>query len=161
MKKIFSILLFIFLISNVLGQNNLPKRKINEKSFPTNIDGRNFTDLKNFNGKIVAFNGIIEANEMSRNSTPFYKLKLDNNNYLWTVLMFKNEISKIGDTLKVVGYLRPVPAELNEIEKKYLKGKYMVIAFGLVDAKNANFLFLDSAELQKQEWIEGKIPSSE
>jgi len=31
---------------------------------------------------------------------------------------------------------------------------------GLVDFKNSNFLFLSGAEIQKKEWIEGKIPSS-
>ena len=74
--------------------------------------------------------------------------------------MFKNDTNKIGDTIRVVGYLRPTPNEPNEIEKKYLDGIYMVIAFGLVDFKNSNFLFLGSAVQQKQEWIDGKIPSS-
>jgi|GEM_PF-6451565 len=72
--------------------------------------------------------------------------------------MFKNEANKIGDKVRVVGYLSP--NEPNEDEKKYLDGKYMVIAFGLVDFTNSNFLFLGGAAQQKQEWIDGKIPSA-
>ncbi len=160
MKKIISIILFTFSVLNLLGQNNFPATKSNDKSFPVNINEGNFKKLKNFDGGVVAFDGIIEKSEISRNNTPFYKLKISDNNYLWTVLMFKNETNKIGDTIRVVGYLRPIPKESNENENKYLDGKYMVIAFGLVDFKNSNFLFLGSAGQQKQEWIDGKIPGS-
>lgn len=72
--------------------------------------------------------------------------------------MFKNEKDTIGDKIRVVGYLRP--SAPNETEKKYLEGKYMVLSFGLVDLKNSNFLFISGAEIQKQEWINGKIPGS-
>lgn len=160
MNKIILILLFTFSTLTSFGQNNLQTTKANEKSFPTNLNEGNFIKLKKFDGKVVAFNGTIEKIEISRNNTPFYKLKIDDKNYLWTVLMFRNETNKIGDTIRVVGYLRPTPNEPNEIERKYLDGTYMVIAFGLVDFKNSNFLFLGGAGQQKQEWINGKIPSS-
>jgi len=158
MKKILSILLLTFSVLNLFGQTSLTTVKANDKSFPTNINERDFETLKQFDDKVVAFDGIIEKIEISRNDTPFYKLMISENKYLWTVLMFKNEVNKIGDTIRVVGYLRLT--EPNGIEKKYLDSEYMVIAFGLVDFKNSNFLFLGSALQQKQEWIEGKIPSS-
>ena len=158
MKKIFPIFLLTILTINLFGQNNLSLTKTNDKSFPTNIQEGDIKELKSFDSKIIAFNGTIEKVENSRNNTPFYKLKIGNRNYLWTVLMFKNEVNKIGDTIRLVGYLRQ--AEPNEKEKIYLDTKYMVIAFGLVDFKNSNFLFLSSAGQQKQEWIDGKIPSS-
>ena len=45
-------------------------------------------------------------------------------------------------------------------EENYLTGeKLIVIAFGLVDFENENFLFLGGAEKQKKEWINGKIPT--
>ena len=156
MKILLSIILLTFSVTNLLGQSDLPKA--NENSFPTNIQKGNNDELEKFEGKIVAFNGTIEKIENSRNNTPFYRLKISNDNYLWTVLMFKNEGNKIGDKVRVVGYLNP--AEPNKTEKQYLDGKFMVIAFGLIDFENSNFLFLGGAEKQKKEWFDGKIPSA-
>ena len=158
MKTLLSILLLTFSITNLFGQNILPTTKANDKSFPTNIQEGSTKELMKFDGKIIAFNGTIEKIENSRNNTPFYRLKISNDNYLWTVLMFKNETNKIGDKIRVVGYL--IPTEPNETEKQYLDGKFMVIAFGLIDFENSNFLFLGGAGQQKQEWIDGKIPSA-
>jgi hypothetical protein len=158
MKTIFSILILTLSFVNLFGQNTQPTTKANGKSFPTNLYEGNFKQLKKFNGQIVAFDGIIEQIENSRNNTPFYKLKIGENNYLWTVLMFKNDKNITGDKIRVVGYLRL--SETNETEKKYIDGKYMVISFGLIDIKNSNFLFISGAEIQKQEWLDGKIPSS-
>nr|WP_288833573.1 hypothetical protein [uncultured Flavobacterium sp.] len=115
MKNIFTILIFTLFFTNIFGQNALPPTKANEKSFPTNLNAKNFTKLKKFNGEIVAFDGIIENIENSRNNTPTYKLKITENNYLWTVLMFKNDKNVIGDKVRIVGYLRP--SEPNETEK--------------------------------------------
>jgi hypothetical protein len=142
----------------LFGQNTGTTTKANEKSFPTNLNEGNFKKLKKFNSQIIAFDGIIEHIENSRNNTPFYKLKIGENKYLWTALMFKNDKSVIGDKIRVVGYLRH--SEPNETERKYLDGKYMVLAFGLVDIKTSNFLFISGADIQKQEWLDGKIPSS-
>lgn len=158
MKKILLFLFLTVLIANSFGQTTNQITQANEKSFPTNLDETNIKKLKKFDGKIVAFDGKIEQIEISRNNTPFYKLRITNDTHLWTVLMFDNETNKIDDKIRVVGYLRP--SEANESEKNYLDSKYMVIAFGLVDFKNSNFLFLGGAKQQKQEWIDGKIPSS-
>jgi len=158
MKTILSILIFSLSFLSLFGQDTKPTTKATEKSFPTNLNEENFKKLKKFNGKIIAFDGLIEGIENSRNNTPFYKLKIGENNYLWTALMFKNDKNIIGDKIRVVGYL--IPSDPNEIERKYLDGKYMVLSFGLVDIKSSNFLFISGAEIQKQEWIEGKIPSA-
>ncbi len=158
MKRIYLILVFALAVINLFGQDIVPTTKASEKSFPTNVNEGNFKEIKKFNRKIVAFDGIIMSIENSRNNTPFFKLKIGDSDCLWTVLMFKNDANKIGDKVRVVGYLRP--AEPNGTEKKYLDGKYIVIAFGLIDFKNSNFLFLGGAEIQKQEWIDGKIPNA-
>ena len=156
MKIILSILLLTFSVATILAQSNIPTTKPNAKSFPTNIQKGNIKELKKIDGKVVAYDGVIERIENSRNNTPFYKLKISGDNYLWTVLMFKNDINKVGDKIRVVGYL--MPAEPNDIEKQYLDTKYMVIAFGLVDFEHSNLLMTEGK--QKQEWIEGEIPSS-
>jgi hypothetical protein len=152
MRILISILLLTFSVSTVLGQSNT---NINDKSFPTNIQIGSIEELKTFDGKIIAYDGSIEKIENSRNNTPFYKLKITADNYLWTVLMFNNEANKVGDKVRIVGYL--IPAEPNESEKKYLDTKYMVIAFGLLDFESSNLLMTEGK--QKQEWINGKIPS--
>ena len=158
MMKIISILLFLSTTLSVFGQHIIPTTKMDHQSFPTNINEGNFKNLEKYNGEIVAYDGIIERIENSRNNTPFYKLQISESNYLWTVLMFNNDKNKIGDKVRVVGYLKLT--ESNESEKKYLEGKFMVIVFGLVDFNNSDFLFLGGAEQQKQEWIDGKIPSA-
>jgi len=147
MRTLLSILILTLSITNLLGQSNSATTKPTAKSFPTNIQKGSERELDKFDGKVVAFDGTIEKIENSRNNTPFYKLKIEEDNYLWTVLMFENDANKIGDKVRVVGYLGP--NEPNEDEKKYLDGKYMVIAFGLVDFTNSNFLFLGGAEQQK------------
>jgi hypothetical protein len=158
MTKLFLILCLTFSVSNLSAQNNVPPIKPTDKSFPTNLDEQNFKKLNQFDQKVVAFDGIIEKIKKSRKNTPFYKLRIGSTNYLWTALLFNNKGSKIGDTIRVVGYLnRPQP---NEAEKKFLDGKYVVLAFGLVDFKNQNFLFLQKARRQQNEWVEGKIPTS-
>jgi len=158
MRTLLTILFLAVSTTILFGQGNSSTTKPNEKSFPTNIKEGSAKELKNFDGKVIAFNGTIEKIENSRNNTPFYQIKITDDNHLWTALMFKNELNKIGDKIRVVGYL--IPAEPNEDEKKYLDGKFMVLAFGLVDFEKSNFLFLGSAGQQKQEWTDGKIPSA-
>ncbi|WP_276373729.1 hypothetical protein [Chryseolinea sp. H1M3-3] len=156
MRILLSILLLISTASTLLGQSNAPTTKVNPKSFPTNIHIGSVEELNKFDGKIIAFDGMIEKIENSRNNTPFYKLKISADNHLWTVLVFKNESNEVGDKVRIVGYL--IPSEPNEVEKQYLDTKYMVIAFGLLDFENSNLLMAEGK--QKQEWMEGKIPSS-
>ena len=156
MRVLLSILLLTSSVTTLLGQSTTSTTKVNAKSFPTNIQIGSIEELKKFDGKIIAYDGTIEKIENSRNNTPFYKLKISTDNYLWTVLMFKNEANKVGDKVRIVGYL--MPSEPNEAEKQYLDTKYMVIAFGLLDFENSNLLMTEGK--QKQEWLEGKIPSS-
>lgn len=157
-KRFLSTLIFIFSAIRLFGQHSLPVTEITAKSFPTNLNSENFNSVAQFDGKTVAFEGIIEQIRESKNNTPCYKLKIGKD-YLWTVLMFRNKESKVGDVIRVVGYLNPVPDKKGN-EEDYLDGKYMAVAFGLVDFKNNNFLFLGGAKMQRQEWMEGKIPSS-
>ena len=127
-------------------------------AFPTNIDSASFHLLKKYHGDIIAFDGQIKEIKNSRNNTPFYKLDLGDNRILWTALMFQNDVNKINESIRVVGYLRKTNDK--RPEEKFLNDyKFMVLAFGLVDFKNSNFLFLSGADMQKKEWMDGKIPS--
>lgn len=72
--------------------------------------------------------------------------------------MFKNEANKVNDTVRVVGYLRKTNDK--RPDESFLNDHvFMVLAFGLVDFKNSNFLFLKGADIQKREWMNGKIPT--
>ncbi|NQX85122.1 MAG: hypothetical protein HRT67_04355 [Flavobacteriaceae bacterium] len=153
MKALQVLILTIILTSYVSAQT-----KVTTESFPTNFSTSDFENLKKLNGDIIAFDGTIKKEMLSRNNTPFYYLELGEEKGIWTTLMFKNDKNEIGDQIRVVGYLNKVK-DLRP-EENYLNGeKFMVIAFGLVDFKTENFLFLGGADIQKKEWIEGKIPT--
>jgi hypothetical protein len=153
MRTFTILILSLFLFSLATAQT-----KATLKSFPTNFSTSDFENLKKWNGEIIAFDGIIRKKEKSRNNTPFYLLELGENKSIWTTLMFKNKANKIGDSIRVVGYLSEIKDK--RLEESYLDNeKFMVIAFGLVDFKSENFLFLGGAQIQKKEWIDGKIPT--
>ena len=148
----------IFILSIILTSCVSAQTKATSKSFPTNFSISDFENLEKLNGDIIAFDGIIKQEKLSRNNTPFYFLELEKEKGIWTTLMFKNDKNKIGDEIRVVGYLTTVK-DLRP-EENYLDGeKFMVIAFGLVDFVKEDFLFLGGADIQKKEWIEGKIPT--
>ncbi|WNH08817.1 hypothetical protein [Thalassobellus suaedae] len=153
MRTLSNLILSLFMISLSTAQT-----KATLKSFPTNFSTTEFENLKKWNGEIIAFDGIIRQEKLSRNNTPFYFLELGENKNIWTTLMFKNKKNKVGDSIRVVGYLTKIKDK--RPEENYLDNeKFMVIAFGLVDFENDNFLFLGGAKLQKKEWIDGKIPT--
>ncbi|WP_327019019.1 hypothetical protein [Croceibacter atlanticus] len=152
--RTFSILIFTLFVFSVATAQT----KATLKSFPTNFSTSEYENLKKWNGKIIAFDGIIRQEKISRNNTPFYLLELGENKSIWTTLMFKNKANKTGDSIRVVGYLTKIKDK--RPEESYLDDEnFMVIAFGLVDFKNENFLFLGGAQIQKKEWIDGKIPT--
>jgi len=154
MKNNLILLFLTFTIGLSFGQTN----KVTEKSFPTNFGQTEFNKIKKFTNKMIAYDANILEIKNSRNNTPFYKLELGEGNYLWTVLMFKNEGNVIGDKIRVVGYLNKIDSK--NTDEEYLTGeKYMVIALGLVDFEKENFLFVSSGYKQKEQWIKGEIPS--
>lgn len=156
MKKLLLLTLLIFSAINLFSQDQSRTVTATKKSFPVNFNQDQFLTLSQFDGKVIAFDGIIEDIKNSRHNTPFYKIRLGEDEYLWTVLMVGNEKNKIGDTIRVLGKLRQT-TDANQEEKEYLDGDYMVIASGLVDFKNAHFLFFDGADHQKNAWLDGRI----
>jgi hypothetical protein len=153
MKVLQILILSIILTSCASAQN-----KVTPKSFPTNFSSSEFKNLKKINGDIIAFDGTIKKARLSRHNTPFYYLELAEGKSIWTYLMFKNKANQIGDKIRVVGYLTKIKDR--KPEETYLNDeKFMVIAFGLVDFQNENFLFLGDAYIQKKQWLDGKIPT--
>jgi hypothetical protein len=79
----------VLLALNIFGQNNLATPRVTKRSFPTNINFENFKTINAFDGKVVAYNGVIEKSEISNKETPFYKVRIVDSGYLWTILMFE------------------------------------------------------------------------
>lgn len=154
MKKSLTLLLLLFIFGLSFGQSN----QVTKKSFPTNFNQSEFKKIKKFKNKVIAYDGLIVEIKNSKNNTPFYKLDLGNNNYLWTVLMFKNIDNIIGDKIRVVGYLNTLDKE-NDTEEYLIGYDYFVLALGLVDFNKSNFLFVSAGHKQKEQWVNGEIPN--
>jgi hypothetical protein len=149
-------LTFALLLISICGysQSNLSDTLKKKKTYPINFLEKDFDNIDSFNGKIIAFDADISHIENSRNNTPYYKLTLGEKS-IWAVLMFKNKMNIVGNTIRVVGYLSEIPKE----EEKATQNKYHVICFGLIDLKNGKMLFISGAKNQEKEWKDGKIPS--
>lgn len=152
-------LFYISIIALLLSSCSVAQTKVTKQSFPTNFTNLDFKDLDVRNGNIIAFDGKIVQVKNSRNNTPFYLLELNEGKKIWTVLLFKHRSNiLIGDKIRVVGYLSKI--EDRRPEEDYLiKEKYMVMGMGLVQFKKEIFLFLDGADIQRKEWIDGQIPT--
>lgn len=131
--------------------------KVTAESFPTNFDNADFENINQRNKKMIAFDGIIKEIQISRNNTPFYLLDLGEGKAIWTILVFENEKNIIGDEIRVVGYLTDIIDRKRE-EDFLGENTKMVMALGLVDFKNENFLFASGADVQRKQWIDGEIP---
>ncbi len=150
------IVIFLIKVTFLFSQN-----KVTPKSFPTNFSNSEFEKLDSIGDQIIAFDGVIKEKKISRHNTPFYLLELGKNKRIWTLILFKNDKNKINDKIRVVGYLTDIHRKDIREDETYLKNeKYIVIAMGLVDFKNENFLFVGGAKKQRKDWIKGKIPRS-
>jgi hypothetical protein len=153
--------LLVVLTSICFAKSTIAQEKtylININSFPTNLDSSNFKKIKGRRKQTIAFEGIIIDVQRSYNNTPYYKIRLDTKNFIWTLMMYQNDVTTIGNKVRVLGYLDRIDKS-NEKES-YVEGKYMIIGFGLVDFENKLYLFLKGADNQKNEWLHGKIPSA-
>ena len=153
MKGLFISMILLFSLFSATSQT-----KVSAKSFPTNFNNADFENIEERKGEMIAFDGIIKSIQVSRNKTPFYLLDLGKGKTIWTVLVFENEKNIIGDEIRIIGYLSDI------IDKKPAEAflgdhTEMVMAIGLVDFKKAIFLFAGGADIQRKEWIDGKIPT--
>lgn len=147
----------ILLIPLLLFVSSISFTQVTEKSFPTNFNSKTFKKPDKYVSEIIAYDGTIKEIQTSKNNTPFYKIDLGNNKILWTVLMFANPENKVGDKIRLIGYLNKIDHNLDS--EKYLKSHdYMVIALGLVDFQKGNYFFVGAGSKQKEQWLSGQIP---
>ena len=134
--------------------------QVTDKSFPTNFDEKSLKKAEKLIGEIIAYDGVIKEIKTSRNNTPFYKIDLGNNEILWTVLMFENSENKVGDKIRLIGYLNKI--ETVQENENYLEGyDYMVISLGLVDLEKGNYFFTGAGSKQKEQWLNDQIPQKQ
>lgn len=128
-----------------------------DKSFPTNFEAKDFTNIDKWVNKIVAFDGDIIRTERSRQNTPYFEIKIENKN-IWVVSMINTGFEKVNSKVRIIGYLIEIDTNDNKFERNIHNEKYHVLAFGILDLKSKNLTYFPGAEQQIKEWIHGKIP---
>ncbi len=142
-------------------QNSVePVANSNIKAFPTNFTEKDFKKIKKWKSKIVALDGEVIQVEKSRQNTPYSKLKIGDKE-IWIISMINSGFEKVGNKLRIVGYLMEIDSNDNEFERKIHKEKYHILTFGIVNLENKQLAYFPGSEMQIKEWMNGKIPSSE
>ena len=149
LKFIFTLLIFIFSIQNLLSQQ-----------FPVNfdIDSLNIAkkNVDKWNGKIISTQCKISQIEVGPMEKPYYKCNLDNENHIWVgSLMNDNEI-KIGETLRLLGFFSDFDKE-DDISPKYNSDKFHLLAFAVLNLTLKKAYMLPGTQTQFDEWKNGII----
>lgn len=126
--------------------------------FPINFNATDFKKINKWKSKIVALNGEVIQVEKSRQNTPYSKLKIGDNE-IWIISMVDSKFEKVGNKLRIVGYLIEIDQNDNEFERKIHKEKHHILAFGIVNLENKQVAYFPGSEMQIKEWMNGKIPS--
>ncbi|SHM82759.1 hypothetical protein [Polaribacter sp. KT 15] len=129
------------------------------KSFPINFTEKKWKKIKRWKNEIIALEGeVIEIRE-SRQKTPYSKLKIGEKE-IWVISMIDSKFEKVGNKLRVVGYLFEIAENDSQFERKIHNEKYHILAFGILNTKNKKLAYFPGSENQIKEWINGKIPTS-
>ena len=131
------------------------KETISENSYPTNFKESDFVNLSDFNQKILSFNITIIRVENSPKNTPYYQGKIGNES-IWIFSMLNSKFIKVGNKVRVVGYL----ISTEEIKSDINTDKFQLLSFGVLNLKNKKLNYFPGSEMQMKEWKEGKIPST-
>ena len=130
------------------------KENLNKSSYPTNFNESDFENISDFNQKILSFDLEIIRVENSSKNTPYYYGKIGNSK-IWIFSMINSEFIKVGNKVRVVGYL----ISTDEIPSDINSDKFHLLSFGVLNLKNKKLDYFPGSELQMKEWKEGKIPS--
>lgn len=136
-------------------QRKNTEKKESPNSYPTNFGESNLKDIAAFNEQILSFDVEIIQVEKSRRETPFYKGKIGNGT-IWIYSMVNSESIKVGNIVRVVGYLVPT----DELDTKINQDQFQVLSFGVLNLQNRKLDYFPGSEMQMKEWKEGKIPST-
>ena len=140
-----------FAISDVKAQNACPV------NFGTiQLDSAK-SDVKSWNGKIIACNVEVIQVEMGYLDKPYYKVKLENGGQLWVGSLVKSGYEKPGSKLRLLGYFSSV--ENDSIANKFNNDDFHILAFIIIDLMTKQMALLPGSEKQVKEWISGTVPS--
>ena len=131
------------------------KETINKNSYPTNFNDTDFENITDFNQKVLSFDIEILRLEKSPKNTPYYLGQIGNRK-IWIFSMIKSDLIKVGEKVRVIGYLvstQEIPSDINS-------DKFQLLSFGVFNPKNKKLDYFPGSEMQMKEWKEGKIPSS-
>lgn len=145
------------LIDAELENSIEPANSKSSQAYPTNFDQKDFKKIKKRENEIIAFKGKVIQVEKSSKNTPYSKIKIGTKE-IWVVSMIDSGFEKVGNKIKIVGYL--IPLKKSDYESKFNDDEYQVLAFGIFDLKTKELAYFPGSEMQMKEWKSGKIPRS-
>ena len=145
------------LIDAELENSVEPANTNNIQAYPTNFEQNDLKKIKKWKNEIVAFKGTVIKVETSSKNTPYSKIKIGTEE-IWVVSMIDSGFEKVGNEIKIVGYV--IPLKKSDFESKFNDDKYQVLAFGIFDVQTEELAYFPGSEIQMKEWKSGKIPSS-
>lgn len=125
---------------------------------PTNFEGKDLQNIKNLNGEIIAFNGLVTRVYKTHNDKPYYEVKLVGGNTIWIASLIDSGFEIKDNIIRILGYVSEVGND--EFAKEHNSTDYHVLAFCIIDIKTKQMSMLPGSELQIKEWLNGSIPSS-
>ncbi len=142
--------------------NNAIEKALNDKtaSFPVNFTSKKWNKIKRWENKIIALEGEVIEITRTKQNTPYYKLRIGEN-AIWVASMIDSENEKVGNLIRVVGYLFEILENDNQYETSIHNEKHHIIAFGVINMENNKLAYFPGAVNQIKEWIGGKIPSAQ
>lgn len=126
---------------------------------PTNFTGNDLEKIKNLDGEIIAFNGLVTEVHSAHNDKPYYEVKLEGGNTIWIASLVNSGYEKEGKIVRLLGYVSKV--EDDEVAKKYNKTDYHILAFCVIDMDSKQMAMMPGSDIQVKEWMNGTIPKGE
>lgn len=145
------------LIDNELANTIESAASDTKQPYPTNFNENDFKNINKWKNKVIALKGEVVQVETSSKNTPYSKLKIGNRE-IWVISMIDSGFEKVGNEIKVVGYV--IPLKKSDFESKFNDDKYQVLAFGIFDMQTKELAYFPGSEIQMKEWKSGKIPST-
>ena len=148
--------------TNCEAVRNLIEKEVQPTSsnpYPTNFSSEEYKkakkNLKNWNGKIVAFDGEVLEVQYPFPNKPYLKVKMGNET-LWVGSMVNSQYDKVGAAIRFLGYFSLTSED--DFSKSYHKLGCHILAFGEIDHNSKQLAMLPGSEIQIKEWGQGQIP---